>query len=98
MYCIFKLIPKVGKKTKSTIVFEVCHILISVDHQQVNKHKKETYVRFVMSLFHSKIVLYLSSPAGVHIFAVLLVKRISLCINPLNNKLFEFVFKADVIE
>ena len=64
----------------------------------MNKHKKEAHVRFVMSLFHPDILLYFSSPASVHIFAVLLVKRISLYINPLNNKLFEFVFKADVIE
>ena len=67
----------------------------------MNKHNKEAHVSFITCLY---IPVYISSPSGVHTFVVLLVRRISLYINPLNdhldiiNYIFVFFFKADAIE
>ena len=72
-----------------------------VDRQQINEHNKETNDRLEKSLFYpDTLVRNTSSSAGVHAFAMSLVRRIKLYINPLmiskTHKLFDFVFKNGV--
>ena len=46
---------------------------------------EEAYDRFDRSVFHPDILVNIYSPGGVRKFAVLLVARISMYINPLND-------------
>jgi len=69
----------------------------------VNKHNNEAHACFITRLFIFWHICVYIPPSGVHTFLLLPVTRISLYINSLNDqfeqhKLFDFVFKADVIK
>ena len=73
-----------GLKSKSSIGLRSLSYF-DIERQQVNMKNKVAHDRLDRSLFYPDILENIYSPGGIHKFAVLLVARISMYINHLND-------------